>query len=67
MSGIQPRSTPTRAVKYPYNEKNYQGLWVAGGCAFLICGAFLCACGGKSVGPEGSLGRALLSASGGPL
>ena len=34
---------------------------------FLICGAFICACGGKSVGPEGSLGRALLSASSGPL
>lgn len=34
---------------------------------FLICGAFICACGGKSVGPEGLLGRGLLSASSGPL
>ena len=34
---------------------------------FLICGAFICACGGKSVGPEDSLGRGLLSASSGPL
>lgn len=32
----------------------------------FICGAFVCICGQKSVGPERSFRRCLLSASRGP-